>query len=529
MFPYSSFYIPVHPLSLTIEPWSHLIGFGLDSLRGRGTLCNRRRQELSESLNRYLISSYPTITGEELDLHLTEPDTSHEPDTSQELLAQFRYAQETRESDSESDPPIVPESLVSSEEEVPDLRLPEPRGNPGVAMMMANMGLTKQMTFSGEKGSPSVDEFLDNLELTFLVMEGNFAAPDRLARIKLLSLQNLLEGAAKRWWYSEATPEQKTTYETGTIALRGRFPVQMMDTVEQNKALAAFHILKQDGRTVVEYVEHVRWIHKVLGDHFQNSVAGKFVDGIEDRTTRLNVDAQVREPYILETVITTYLEATKSIRRMEACEVEAKLSAERRTLTGGRPDEILWRDPMLDMLRNQERFVAMYVDTQSKIDKIFQQVGGWKNKGTELTQAMGSSPGWQHHPGDQRTRPGDAVSLANTTVNNGSPAPIPRPMPQWSPTCVTCGKAGHLSRDCRNPPAPPEEQAKLRERYLRRRNEGPGGPTGTVPQPVAAGMAMVEELTPEDLVLLGYGEPSPNDQRGTMTMPIAMIEEISGG
>lgn len=49
------------------------------------------------------------------------------------------------------------------------------------------------------------------------------------------------------------------------------------------------------------------------------------------------------------------------------------------------------------------------------------------------------------------------------------------------------------------------------------------------PQPVAAGMAMVEELTPEDLGLLGYGEPSPNDQRGVMTMPIAMIEEISGG
>ena len=153
---------------------------------------------------------------------------------------------------------IVSESSLSSEGQLPKLEVREPRGNPGVAMMMANIGLTKQMTFSGEKGSPSVDEFLDNLELTFLVMEGNFTAPDRLARIKLLSLQNLLEGAAKRWWYSEAAPEQKTTYEIGAIALRGRFPVQLVDTAEQNKPLAAFHVLKQNGRMVVEYVEHVR-------------------------------------------------------------------------------------------------------------------------------------------------------------------------------------------------------------------------------------------------------------------------------
>lgn len=124
--------------------------------------------------------------------------------------------------------------------------------------MMANMGFTKQMTFSGEKDSPPVGEFLDNLELTFLLMEGYFAAPERLARIKLLSLQNMLDGVAKRWWYSEATPEQKSIYEAGTAALRGRFPVELTNATEQNKALAVFHILKQDGRTVIEYVEHVR-------------------------------------------------------------------------------------------------------------------------------------------------------------------------------------------------------------------------------------------------------------------------------
>ena len=84
-------------------------------------------------------------------------------------------------------PSIMLESLVSSEGQVPESRVLELYRNPGVVMMIANIGLTKQMTFSGEKGSLSVDEFLDNLELTFLVMEGNFAAFDHLVRIKLLS------------------------------------------------------------------------------------------------------------------------------------------------------------------------------------------------------------------------------------------------------------------------------------------------------------------------------------------------------
>ena len=65
---------------------------------------------------------------------------------------------------------------------------------------------------------------------------------------------------------------------------------------------------------VVEYVEHVRWIHKVLGNHFQNLVAGKFLDGIDDKITRLNIDSQVREPYIFEMVITIYLKAIKAMK-----------------------------------------------------------------------------------------------------------------------------------------------------------------------------------------------------------------------
>ena len=94
--------------------------------------------------------------------------------------------------------------------------------------------------------------------------------------------------------YSEATPDQKATYESETADLRERFPVELTNAAEQNKALAAFHILKQDACTIIEYVEHVRSIHKVLGDHFQNSIAGKFVDGMQDRTTWLNRGIQTR-------------------------------------------------------------------------------------------------------------------------------------------------------------------------------------------------------------------------------------------
>ena len=171
-FLYFSAYLPIPPLPFLTESVSCSGGFELDSLGDRGILYNRRRLELSRSLNRYWISSYLTVTSDKLDLYLTETNTS------QELLAQFKYAQETKESDSESDLSVILESSVSSGKEALDLRLPEPCGNLGITMMMANMGFTKQMTSSGEGDSLSVDKFLDNLELIFLVIEGNFTAPE---------------------------------------------------------------------------------------------------------------------------------------------------------------------------------------------------------------------------------------------------------------------------------------------------------------------------------------------------------------
>ena len=135
-------------------------------MRRRGILGNRRRQELSGSLNRYLISSYPTITGEELDLYPTEADTI------QELLVQFRHARDIQESDSESGPSAEPGSSVNSEAESAGLIIPE-QNYPGCVWTMANISFAKQMTFSREKDTPPVREFLDNLELSFLYMEGN--------------------------------------------------------------------------------------------------------------------------------------------------------------------------------------------------------------------------------------------------------------------------------------------------------------------------------------------------------------------
>ena len=83
-----------------------------------------------------------------------------------------------------------------------------------------------------------------------------------------------------------------------------------------------------------------------------------------------------------------------------------------------------------------------------------------------------------------------------------------------TPTCVQCGKTGHLSRDCQNAPLPLEEQNKLREKYLR-----PG------PRPSNSGVAaMVEDLSIEEL---GIHE-IPTDPAGTMRLSVAMVEEWSG-
>lgn len=260
------------------------------------------------------------------------------------------------------------EEIVPEESQV-SIYNPHPMAN----MMM--MGLGKPVPFSGEPGSTPISEFLDTLELTFMMMEGVFNTPARLARAKLLAFQNLLEGRAKQWWYHQARPADKETYEAGAAALQVRFPAtNQVQTEQLGKAMAAFNVLKQDGRSVEAYVEHVTKLHAVLGNDFQHLLAMRFVDGIENIGTRQAVDAQVEEPYTLAAVIAAYCKSTKSIRCLE--------SYQDKTPTPTKNDDIFREDPFKEMMRNQERLTAMYLESQNK---IMQQV-------SEVIKATQSGP-----------------------------------------------------------------------------------------------------------------------------------------
>jgi len=72
-------------------------------------------------------------------------------------------------------------------------------------------------------------------------------------------------------------------------------------------------MLKQDGRSISEYIDHINKLYDTLGNEFQSLLAMRFIDGIEDTTMRQSVDTAVDEPYILSTVTSAYYKATKSI------------------------------------------------------------------------------------------------------------------------------------------------------------------------------------------------------------------------
>lgn len=357
---------------------------------------------------------------------------------------------------------------------------------------MANlmmMGLGKPIQFTGEKGGVTVDQFIDTLELTFMMMESSFPTPDRLARAQLLAFQNLLDGKAKQWWYTHATAANKASYAAAVAALRTRFPTDVQAHAEElEKAMAAFNVMKQNGRTVEEYIEHATELLSVLGNDFQHLLAMRFVDGIENIGTRQAVDAQVEEPYTLNAVIAAYRKSTKSIRRLESYQDKTKQLS-----PSPSNNEILKEDPLFrEMICSQEKLAAMYLDSQNK---IMQQV----------SEAVKSA---QAAAGTSQGSAGYTQGRASTTANSGY-------APGRAPTCVLCGKLGHLSCDCRSTPLPLSEQYKLREKHL---------PPRPPPAGIVTAVASIEELNPEELGVVSYS----NEPEGTMTLPVSMIEEVIG-
>lgn len=391
----------------------------------------------------------------------------------------------------DSDSPVTVEAISPQSETRPEPELfltPNPTPSPMANLMM--MGLAKPLPFSGEKGSTPVLEFLDSLDFFFIIMEPLVVDADRMTRVKLLTFQSMLEGKAKQWWNYQARSEQKLTYETARVAIVARFPTSEAGTSEElGKAMAAFNVLKQNGRSVEDYIEHVTELHSVLGNDFQNLLAMRFINGIESDNTRQAVDAQVEEPYTLVAVLAAYRKSTKSIRRLESYQ-ERKAP-----LTGHRNDEVLRDDPFREIIRNQDKMTAMYIESMEKMTEAM--------KGSRVSV---TSPTPSHVPSASRAIP------AGERFPTGY-----KPTSNWTPTCVLCGRAGHMSRDCQNPPVSADEQRKLREKYLRPRTDPP--------RQQIAGAAALEELTMEELGLIS----ADNDPKGMVTMSIAIVGEMSRG
>jgi len=113
-----------------------------------------------------------------------------------------------------------------------------------MANPMMTIGMPK-IHFSGEKGTTPISEFLDTLEMHFLMIETSITNTTKLARLKLLLFQSQLKGRAKQWWQHHATTDQKSSYKTASTALRTRFPEANREQAKElGRAMAAFNVLK---------------------------------------------------------------------------------------------------------------------------------------------------------------------------------------------------------------------------------------------------------------------------------------------
>lgn len=337
-------------------------------------------------------------------------------------------------------PHILPEEILP----LPNIPLHTPL-IPAVTPQHNMMPVIKPVPSSGEKGTTTITEFLDCMDLVFMVM--TIPNQTNLARIKLLMLQSHLEGKANKWWFQQARADQKTTYEVGAAALRVWFPDTSVSEQarELGRAWSEFNVLKQGGSSPEKYAEKVEELHTILGDDFQHLLCMKFLDGIDDKGTRRTVDSLVEEPYTLTTVLAAWRKTTKSDNRTDIYPIQVEIENKMKY-----NDIEILQDPFEKMMKaTEKKMAAMYLDSKTKILK---QVKEYVNQARE--SGGGSNSGAVVLSGARPVAPNDRYQ---TGYNKGP----------WVPTCVVCGQQGHLSRDCTNAPLPAGEQAKLRERFLR--------------------------------------------------------------
>ena len=102
------------------------------------------------------------------------------------------------------------------------------------------------MSFSGEKNTIGVEDFLELLEIFLEGLDTQLTGRDTAwhERVKVLVLQSNLEGKAKQFML-ELRRYQKITYDAAAIALRQRFPTpfdevywfpKVVDTYEKPRA-----------------------------------------------------------------------------------------------------------------------------------------------------------------------------------------------------------------------------------------------------------------------------------------------------
>ena len=181
------------------------------------------------------------------------------------------------------------------------------------------LSLVAPIRFDGGE-TVDVEDFLDTLELSFPMLDQHVAAEKR-ERVRVLALQGLLDGKARKFW-SSLRREKKATFQLAAAALRERFPPDREDDASEwtvkLRAWAEMGELKQGELTSKEYAEKAEGLFAALGDEHSVMLANKFLQGLRDPMLKYVMDGHLEAPFRFREVIRVFTRCTQTLRQEEA-------------------------------------------------------------------------------------------------------------------------------------------------------------------------------------------------------------------
>ncbi|KAI9748959.1 MAG: hsp70 nucleotide exchange factor fes1 [Chaenotheca gracillima] len=302
------------------------------------------------------------------------------------------------------------------------------------------MAAIRVETFSGSPNQ-NVKTFIKSCRYAFLGTAHHYPDGEEREQARIMLLITNTTGEARNYIdnLEDAVSED---WNALTAALITRFGAERNET-DKDEAQDALADLKQGSRTLQQYFEEARRIHRLLPQE-DRRIAKNMVRGLNDELHR-----RITKGILASNGQTPALDKTIQIVRNVAEEKIELTTSDK--LTAGNYEGIAAKDQkFLQLLAQQEdnrnkweeKRMTLLVDSIAKLHLT--------NGNGKPPQTGGPPPQNRGYQGGQQTYP------PNTGRNMRTNGPR-------TTTCYRCGGQGHYAPGCQNPPLSQEQQAKVRE------------------------------------------------------------------